>query len=223
MFSSGPIELQKLECLVFDCDGVILDSNKIKTAAFYEAALPYGQSAAQTLVEYHTANGGVSRYKKFRYFLEHIAAEGGGPSFEELLAAYALAVREGLESCAVAQGLEQLREITPNARWMVASGGDQQELREVFGKRDIAGFFDSGIYGSPTPKMDIVKEAQKQGTLGRSALLLGDSKYDHQVAEAFGLDFVFVSGWSEVKDWPRWVEDSSLTHVESIKDLLAQD
>ncbi|MFH7588150.1 HAD family hydrolase, partial [Oceanimonas smirnovii] len=55
--------------LVFDCDGVVLNSNKVKTEAFYKAALPYGEAAAQAMVDYHVAHGGVSRYKKFAYFL----------------------------------------------------------------------------------------------------------------------------------------------------------
>ena len=60
--------------LVFDCDGVVLDSNKVKTEAFYQATLPYGKSAAQAMVDYHVANGGVSRYKKFTYFLQQIVS-----------------------------------------------------------------------------------------------------------------------------------------------------
>lgn len=39
--------------LVFDCDGVVLDSNKVKTEAFYQATLPYGEAAAQAMVDYH--------------------------------------------------------------------------------------------------------------------------------------------------------------------------
>ena len=33
--------------LVFDCDGVVLNSNKVKTEAFYQAVLPYGEAAAR--------------------------------------------------------------------------------------------------------------------------------------------------------------------------------
>ncbi len=48
--------------LIFDCDGVILDSNRVKTAAFFSAASPYGELVAAKLVEHHVAHGGVSRY-----------------------------------------------------------------------------------------------------------------------------------------------------------------
>lgn len=36
-------------------------------------------------------------------------------------------------------------------------------------------------------------------SLSVPALFLGDSKYDYQAASAAGLDFVFLSGWSEVE------------------------
>lgn len=38
-------------CYVFCCDGVVLDSNKVKTEVFYKAAFPYGKAAAQAMVD----------------------------------------------------------------------------------------------------------------------------------------------------------------------------
>jgi len=57
--------LNEYQTLVFDCDGVVLNSNKIKTQAFYEAAKHFGHESAQALVDYPVANGGISRYAKF--------------------------------------------------------------------------------------------------------------------------------------------------------------
>lgn len=195
--------------LVFDCDGVVLNSNKVKTEAFYKAALPYGEAAAQAMVDYHVAHGGVSRYKKFAYFLEQIAPSYAEqrkqlPNLEELLQAYASYVREGLLSCEIAPGLEALRKQTSNARWLIVSGGDQAELRDVFAQRNIAKWFDGGIFGSPDTKDDILSRELASDNIQQSALFLGDSKYDYQAANTAGLDFVFLSGWSEVGDWKSW-------------------
>lgn len=212
--------------LVFDCDGVVLDSNKVKTEAFYQATLPYGEAAAQAMVDYHVANGGVSRYKKFAYFLEQIApnivpsyAEQQGPNLEALLQAYAGYVREGLLSCEVAPGLEALREQTPDARWLIVSGGDQAELRDVFAQRGIAEWFDGGIFGSPDTKDEILARELASGNIQQPALFLGDSKYDYQAASAAGLDFVFLSDWSEVEDWQHWVASEGIRVQQNIKAL----
>src|SRR5690554_4606179 len=196
--------------LVFDCDGVILNSNRVKTDAFYQAALPYGEAAAQAMVDYHVANGGVSRYLKFAHFLEQLvpeyAAGRSGPSLDELLEHYATAVLKGLLSCEVAPGLEQLRKRIPNTRWLIVSGGDQTELRHVFAQRGLTELFDGGIYGSPDTKDEILARELKSNTIQTPALFLGDSKYDYQAATTAGLDFVFLSGWSEVKDWKEWTQ-----------------
>ncbi|MDV2857234.1 HAD family hydrolase [Oceanimonas sp. CAM02] len=211
--------------LVFDCDGVVLNSNKVKTEAFYKAALPYGEAAAQAMVDYHVANGGVSRYKKFAYFLEQIApgyAEQRKllPNLEELLQAYASYVREGLLSCEIAPGLEALRKQTPNARWLIVSGGDQAELRDVFAQRGIARWFDGGIFGSPDTKNEILSRELASGNIQHPALFLGDSKYDYQAASQVNIDFIFLSAWSEVKNWQQWVKQKKIRNHALFSSLL---
>lgn len=207
--------------LVFDCDGVILDSNRLKTEAFRSAALPYGEEAAEALVRHHLAHGGVSRYEKFRRFLDAIAPPGReGPGYEALLARYAAAVREGLETCACAEGLEALRRATPDAVWMVVSGGDQAELREIFARRGLAGLFDGGIFGSPDAKAEICARETATGGLRAPALFLGDSALDLATARRFGMDFVFVSGWSEWSEGPETARREGLATVEGVAELL---
>ena len=66
------IELSKYSTIIFDCDGVILNSNDIKTNAFYEIAKVYGHLPALELKNYHKINGGVSRYEKFNYLFTNI-------------------------------------------------------------------------------------------------------------------------------------------------------
>ena len=203
---------------VFDCDGVVLDSNKVKTAAFRSAALPYGAAAADALVAYHTANGGVSRYAKFSHFLEAIVPGQAGPGLDALLAAYAAAVQDGLRVCAVAPGLAALRAAHPGQRWLIVSGGDQAELRALFAERGLAEMFDGGIFGSPDSKDTILAREIAAGTIAAPALFLGDSTYDHRAATAAGLDFVFVNGWSEVQGWPDYVSAHGL---QTVPDLAA--
>ncbi|GAB2730488.1 HAD family hydrolase [Halomonas garicola] len=222
----------KYATYIFDCDGVVLDSNKVKTEAFYRATLPYGEAAAQAMVDHHVANGGVSRYRKFAHFLEQIAPTTSpnyaeqrnpaerGPDLEALLQAYAGHVREGLLGCEVAPGLEALRKQTPNARWLIVSGGDQAELRDVFAQRGIAAWFDGGIFGSPDTKDEILARELASANIQQPALFLGDSKYDYQAASAAGLDFVFLSGWSEVVGWQAWAAELGIATAENIGEIV---
>ncbi|MGE8328338.1 HAD family hydrolase [Pseudomonas urmiensis] len=183
---------------IFDCDGVILDSNRVKTIAFYNAALPYGKLAAQALVDYHVTNGGVSRYKKFDYFLTELISEVD-PNYglEQLLRTYAQEVAEGLENCEVAAGLEILKAKMPESSWLIVSGGDQNELRNLFDVRNLSYLFQGGIYGSPNSKDEILQREILAGNIQFPALFFGDSQYDYEAAKRAKMDFVFVSDWSE--------------------------
>ena len=208
--------------LIFDCDGVVLDSNKVKTEAFRQAALPYGTDAAVALVAHHISNGGVSRYKKFQHFLDEIVQPGQkGPDLEALLGNYAAAVREGLMTCAIADGLRELRSAYPGQRWLIVSGGDQAELREIFAARDLVALFDGGIFGSPDTKEKILAREIESGNVRQPALFLGDSTYDHRVSHGAGLDFIFVFGWTELPGWGDYTSSQLIRSVESLECLTA--
>ncbi len=218
------MNLSAYQSIVFDCDGVILNSNRVKTDAFYNATLPYGEEAAAAMVDYHIRNGGISRYRKFAYFLEQLAPKGvHGPDLEALLAAYATEVKAGLLACEFAEGLEVFRQYTADARWLVASGGDQAELRELFQARGLLDWFDGGIFGSPDTKEEIVKRELANGNIQTPALFIGDSRYDHQVAHENGLDFVFLTRWSEFERWEDYFAPYDITIKTAIKDLFTQE
>ena len=45
--------MKKYKSLIFDCDGVILNSNKIKTEAFRKILQKYNQNAVDEFINYH--------------------------------------------------------------------------------------------------------------------------------------------------------------------------
>jgi len=100
------------------------------------------------------------------------------------------------------------------------SGGDQEELRALFHERQLAGLFDAGIFGSPDNKDQVLARELANGNTLQPALFLGDSKYDHEAAAAAGLDFVFLSQWTEVKDWQEYCKSNNIKSLQSISDFL---
>lgn len=215
--------MSHIQTVVFDCDGVILNSNRIKTDAFRSVVRDHGydEEAAESLVQYHVLHGGVSRYQKFEYFLNNIVPrESSGPRLEDLLASYGSAVRGGLLECEIAEGIPELRQATSNAKWLIVSGGDQAELREVFQARGLQSLFDGGIFGSPNTKFDIVASELAAGNILKPALMLGDSRLDHEVADSFGIDFVFIFDWTEFRDWRDYVSANEIRSFATVKDAL---
>jgi len=214
------IDLSQYQTLIFDCDGVILNSNKIKTQAFYDVAKIYGHESAQALKDYHIRNGGISRYKKFEFLIKNILRKPiETRELNKLLSNFSKEVKKALLTCESATNIEALREKTKNTNWLIVSGGDQAELREVFKKRGLDSYFDGGIFGSPHTKDEILSNTTNSGLIKHPALYIGDSKYDYLVSSEFNLDFIFVSGWTDVVDWESFIFENSIISTKYLSDI----
>jgi phosphoglycolate phosphatase-like HAD superfamily hydrolase len=216
------IDFNKYHTIIFDCDGVILNSNFQKIEAYRNTALIYGSTKAQAeeLVNHHIKLTGISRYVKFKYFLREIMeAKVTDVAMNQLVDILNKQVVNLLKDCDVASGMERLKLKTKNTSWMVASGGDQDELRFLFKEKNITSFFEGGIYGSPTSKHQIV-EKKLEDKIFLPALFLGDSLYDIQTAKKYNLDFVFIYGWTDLKKWQKVCEEYKVEYVEKIEDLI---
>ena len=58
--------------IIFDFDGVIINSHKTKTLAFYHIFKVYGKKIALKAKKFHLSNIGKSRYFKFNYIFKNI-------------------------------------------------------------------------------------------------------------------------------------------------------
>ena len=208
--------------LVFDCDGVVLNSNQLKIQAYYDVAIKFGanKTQAQALVDYHVKLGGISRYPKFEYFLREIMQQKVSEHpMQALLDSFTAEVKRLLTDCEIARDLMRVREANPNAKWMIISGGDQAELRDIFQQRGIDKLFDAGIFGSPDNKDIILARELDAGNIVEPALFIGDSRYDHQASTNAGLDFVFLSAWTDVEDWQDYCANHQITVFNHLGDL----
>src|SRR3989304_1573816 len=57
-----------IRAIIFDFDGVIVESVDIKTKAFARLFEHEGKVVVEKVVDYHLKNGGVSRFDKFRVY-----------------------------------------------------------------------------------------------------------------------------------------------------------
>ena len=209
---------------MFDCDGVVLNSNQTKIDAYYAVAKKMGGSdaQAQAFVDHHVAKGSFPRNGKTEYYLTEIVKQ---PVTRAILQQYMQAFEDVLNvtlmQCEVAAGLGALKAATPQAKWMLVSGGDQAELRRIFPRRQLSQLFEAGIFGGPDKKDEVLAREIANGNLQFPALFVGDSKYDHQAASRAGLDFVFLNAWTEVPDWQSYCAEHKITVLSNIAQLLA--
>ena len=214
------INIDKYDFFIFDCDGVILDSNKLKTNAFTEALPDEPSDLVAEFVEYHKENGGISRYEKFRYYFEGMKKQVEAEAkIEKALNNFAAIVSQGLISCNYIPGalefIENLFKL--NKRMFVVSGSDENELIHVFIKRGIYHYFEK-IYGSPANKAENTSKVVSNMKNPIIGLFFGDSKSDYNASKKFDLDFVFVKGYSE---WENGLEITDYKNaINSFENIL---
>ena len=222
------IDLKKYKTIVFDCDGVVLNSNKTKVDAYFGVAKRMGgtDEQAQAFVQHHVTKGSFPRNGKIEYYLKNIVNQ---PVTSELIQQYLHAFEaildETLMQCEIAPALMGVKRATHFSKWMLLSGGDQAELRRVFPRRTIentnlAALFEVGIFGGPDQKDDVLAREIDNGNIQLPALFVGDSKYDHQAASKAGLDFVFLSDWTEVKDWQVYCAQNNIIARANLQQIL---
>ena len=197
-----------LSCIVFDCDGVILESVPVKTRAFVRLAEPFGSDAVDRLLMYHKAHGGVSRYKKFEWlYREVLGRKITREELDELGRRFAALAFEEVCRCALVPGVEAVL-----TRWKgrtpmyVCSGAPHEELNAILEERGLQHYF-AGIFGSPPSKAALLRDIIRlAGVDPASAVMVGDSVTDLDAAEAVGTLFYGRGGELKGGSFP-WGED----------------
>jgi phosphoglycolate phosphatase-like HAD superfamily hydrolase len=187
---------------VFDCDGVLLDSNPVKIDAFRAALRDEPVELVERMIAEHRRSGGVSRFRKLEWFYRELrVVEDVEGAVAKALERFAKAAREGLRRCPAIPGVEAvLRRMKEEGTEVhVISGGEESEVREALMGRGWGEYF-AGIHGSPTSKREHMQRLRDAGQLPVGGVYYGDAELDMRVAEEFGLRFVFVAA---VSDWPE--------------------
>jgi len=181
--------------VIFDFDGVILESVDIKTRAFLELFAEYPEHHA-AIRRLHEENGGMSRYEKFRRIHAELLHR---PLADDAVMALgdrfgAIVAREILRCPFVAGAESFVRRVSATVPCHIASGTPEAELQEIVAARGLAGYFDL-VLGSPTPKPELVARIVRHAAVpAESMVLIGDSRQDEAAAVAHGVRFIGRQG-----------------------------
>jgi HAD superfamily hydrolase (TIGR01549 family) len=185
--------VSNFQALFWDFDGVILNSNAVRDLGFEKVLSDYPKHEVDILLEYHRANGGLSRYVKFRHFFEIIKRE---EVTEDKIQQYANRFSEIMKGLLADKSLlinETVRFIEKNyakVPMYIVSGSDQEELRYLCKELGLINYF-RRIHGSPVPKINWVEKILKEEDLTASnCLLVGDSYNDYEAASANNVLFM---------------------------------
>ncbi|TAJ34882.1 MAG: HAD family hydrolase [Nitrospirae bacterium] len=180
-----------LGAIIFDCDGVLLESVDVKTQAYRLLFTDYPEHV-DAVVGYHLANGGVSRYDKIRYVYRNILRKPLAESELAVLCARfaSLSLDEVLNVPLVNGVREFLEAYHARLRLFVASGTPQQELEAVLDHKGLRRYF-RAVFGSPLSKVEIMGRILSEWRLAPSEVIaVGDAPGDCEAAEAWGVQFI---------------------------------
>ncbi|HVX92313.1 MAG TPA: HAD family hydrolase [Xanthobacteraceae bacterium] len=180
--------------LIFDFDGVILDSVGIKTQAMRRLFAAERPDHLADILDLHRRLGGISRYRKFDLIHSDIlrrpltpeASADLGRRFEALVA-------EGVLTCREIPGARMVLEShAGRIPLFVASGTPEEELRRITAVRGLDRYFVE-IHGSPRGKPDILADVLRRHALDAArCVFVGDAGTDFEAARSCGVPFLGV-------------------------------
>jgi len=180
-----------IKAIIFDFDGVLVESADIKTEAFKELFADYPQKIKE-IVNYHLVNAGVSRYVKFRYIYEHILGKDLSKDKEiELGRRFSQIVwQKILEAPFITGAKEFLDTYKDKYQFFIASGTPEEELQNIINAKRLHSYFKE-IHGSPKKKTDIIIYIiDKYGFKNEEVVYIGDAQSDRIAAEEAGIVFI---------------------------------
>jgi len=178
--------------ILWDFDGVILDSMSIKTEGFRELFKNYDNKLVEKFIEFHLQNGGMPRFEKIKYFYNNLLGENiTNEKVNELAETYGKIIEKKLfnKNNLIEDSVNFIKNNYKNYDCHIVSGAEHNELNKLCKFLEIDKYFIS-INGSPTLKKDLIKNLIKKYNYDNKKMcLIGDSINDYKAARENGIVF----------------------------------
>lgn len=195
--------LNKYSTIFWDFDGVILNSDEVRTEGFKYIFDSYPKKQIDMLINYHTINGGLSRYEKIEYFSQKILDKKLNDEEKKQYAQlYGNYCRERLcdKNLLIKNSINFIKENHKNFDFHLVSASDEKELIYLCSNLDIKKYFKS-ISGSPVNKIENIKRLLKSNNYIESkCCLIGDSNNDKVAAIENSISFFGFNNKKLIKD-----------------------
>ena len=195
--------LNKYSTIFWDFDGVILNSDKVRTEGFKYIFDSYSKKEIDMLINYHTINGGLSRYEKIEYFSQKILdKELNDREKKQYAQLYGSYCRDRLcsKNLLIQSTINFIKENHKNFNFHLVSASDEKELIYLCSNLDIKKYFKS-ISGSPVNKIENIKKLLKSNNYNESkCCLIGDSINDKFASIENNISFFGFNNKQLIKD-----------------------
>ncbi len=181
-----------IKTILWDFDGVILDSMRIKGDGFVELFKQYDLKCVKKIEKYHYQNGGVSRFDKIRYFYKKILKKNISDNEVLYLAnKFAEIIKKKIytKTNLIDDSIFFIKENFSRYDFHIVSGSEHKELNHLCSFFKIDKYFKS-INGSPIKKEILVKNIIKKFNYSvNEIILVGDAITDYKAAKKNKIKF----------------------------------
>ena len=208
-----------VKALLFDFDGVIVESVDIKTQAFAKLFEDYGEDVVKKVTAHHVLHGGISRFEKIKFY--HKAYVGREIDTGELgiwCKRFSDIVLDSVIKAPLVPGvLDFFKKTSGKFSCFIVSGTPQEELELILEKRALSRYFRKA-YGSPSSKKEIIGNIISSDALHPDEMIYyGDSLSDYDASVATGVYFIgrvpkdtnnpFPMNTETIKDFTTYLEN----------------
>ena len=183
-----------LKGIIFDFDGVIAESVQVKTDAFAGLYAQYGRDIENKVVEHHEANGGISRFKKIKFYHESFLNKAITKKEITALANQfsELVVEKVIDVPYVPGALEYIKKSYKRYKLFISTGTPIEEIKQILKGRNIEHFF-TDVFGSPDKKTVHINNIEiNYGLKSNELIFYGDSNSDLDAAKSANIPFVLI-------------------------------
>ncbi len=171
--------------ILFDFDGVILDSMPTREYGFRKIFEDFNAADVDKLLVYHNANGGFSRFVKIRYFFEEVLKQGiSDEKVQEYAESFSKIMKLALvdKKYLITETVDFIIENQGKYNFHIVSGSEHFELNFLCKQLGLKDYF-IDINGSPTPKKELVGNLMLQYQYETNdTILIGDAVNDYDAA-----------------------------------------
>ena len=178
--------------IIFDFDGVLADTIKIKGEVFFSIFKKYGTEIQKYAKELHFNNIGLQRKYKFKKVLEFNKERNINKKLIDLNKSFEIEYKKKIKKIKINKNFEKF--IINNYKFFkfyIASAAPENEIYKILVKNNLEKYFIK-IYASPIKKEYSIKKIIKNNLKikNKNIIFIGDSIHDYNVAKKMNIKFI---------------------------------
>lgn len=180
---------EEIKAVVFDFDGVLVNSVELKDDAMLETFSEFGEDFSKEVLAYHKKFQ-TTRYTTAKYVQDTLNIEDED-FVQKYAKKYSDIVEEQIVSMPFYSGVESLlMYLCTRMPIYISTGTPEKEIAQILRKKCAMHLF-SGVYGSPDTKETHFNKILLETNLpAQQVLFVGDMPSDYKVAQKVGTHFL---------------------------------